>query len=49
MTIPGSSRRDEMWVCYNLFQPVMHHLVEKEVIQEDGRQAQGTPDAIKRR
>ena len=29
---------DKMWVYYNLFQPVMH-LVEKEVIQEDGQPA----------
>jgi hypothetical protein len=29
---------DKMWVYYNLFQPVMH-LVEKEVIQEEGRPA----------
>jgi hypothetical protein len=29
---------DKMWVYYNLFQPVMH-LIEKEVIQEDGQPA----------
>ena len=29
---------DQMWLYYNLFQPVMH-LVEKEVIREDGRRA----------
>ncbi len=34
---------DKMWVYYNLFQPVMH-LVEKEVIQQDGQ-----PARVKRR
>jgi hypothetical protein len=30
---------DKMWLYYNLFQPVMH-LVEKEVIQQDGQTTQ---------
>jgi hypothetical protein len=30
---------DKMWLYYNLFQPVMH-LVEKEIIQQDGQPAQ---------
>lgn len=34
---------DKMWVYYNLFQPVMH-LIEKEVILEDGN-----PARVKRR
>jgi hypothetical protein len=34
---------DQMWVYYNFFQPVMH-LVEKEVIREDGQ-----PARVKRR
>ena len=34
---------DRMWVYYNLFQPVMH-LIEKEVIQQDGQ-----PARVKRR
>jgi len=34
---------DKMWVYYNLFQPVMH-LIEKEVILEDGK-----PARVKRR
>jgi hypothetical protein len=34
---------DQMWIYYNLFQPVMH-LVEKEVIQQDGQ-----PARVKRR
>jgi hypothetical protein len=34
---------DKMWIYYNLFQPVMH-LVEKEVIQQDGQ-----PARVKRR
>ena len=34
---------DKMWVYYNLFQPVMH-LMEKEVILEDGK-----PARVKRR
>jgi len=34
---------DQMWIYYNLFQPVMH-LVEKEVIQQDGQ-----PIRVKRR
>ena len=34
---------DDMWVYYNLFQPVMH-LTEKEVTREDGR-----PVRVKRR
>ena len=34
---------DKMWVYYNLFQPVMH-LVEKEVIQQEGK-----PARVKRR
>jgi len=34
---------DKMWVFYNLFQPVMH-LIEKEVILEDGK-----PARVKRR
>lgn len=29
---------DKMWIYYNLFQPVMH-LVEKEIIREDGKRA----------
>jgi hypothetical protein len=34
---------DQMWIYYNLFQPVMH-LVKKEVIQQDGQ-----PARVKRR
>jgi hypothetical protein len=34
---------DRMWVYYNFFQPVMH-LIEKEVIQQDGK-----PARVKRR
>lgn len=34
---------DQMWIYYNLFQPVMH-LVEKEVIQQNGQ-----PAHVKRR
>jgi len=42
-TLALNALYDDMWIYYNLFQPVMH-LTEKEVTREDGR-----PVRVKRR